>query len=397
MTSASTSNSPIHLGLAFELEPEQLFTLERHFLPLGKVGGFPAWLNPATVPQSAQLECANCGSPMGFLLQIYCTDPQDPPHAFHRVLYVFVCRKGECSRTNDASNFAVFRAQLPRQNSFYSPVEALRPSLVGQVPDPFYDANIYAQLCTVCGCRAGKRCAKCSKRMYCSREHQIIDWKSAHKEECGSSEQKEFSALTSPEKLALRQKHAASFREYGMEMCVADASGSSEESDDEDDDEEDGATEEKEVEAGKLREEDRRKIREYEELAKASGINSKELEGLKESRQDAAFRRFSQALEQEPDQVLRYQRGGQPLLATDFSPAPLNVPDCPICEQPRQFECQLMPHLLTIIDVDSVQESSLDWATLLIYTCRANCPIPEDGYAREWVFKQDFVEAPKEE
>jgi hypothetical protein len=60
MTSASTSNSPIHLGLTFELEPEQLFTLERHFLPLGKVGGFPAWLNPATVPQSAQLECAVC-------------------------------------------------------------------------------------------------------------------------------------------------------------------------------------------------------------------------------------------------------------------------------------------------------------------------------------------------
>ena len=49
-----------------------------------------------------------------------------------------------------------------------------------------------------------------------------------------------------------------------MEMCVADASGSSAEESDDEDDDEDGATEEKEVEAGKLREEDRRKIREYE-------------------------------------------------------------------------------------------------------------------------------------
>ena len=96
-------------------------------------------------------------------------------------------------------------------------------------------------------------------------------------------------------------------------------------------------------------------------MSKANGVTAKDCEGLEESKQDMAFRRFSQALDDEPEQVLRYQRGGKPLLATDYSPAPPNqIPECPVCNQPRQFEFQLMPHLLTLIDVDSIGQS-VDW------------------------------------
>jgi hypothetical protein len=114
-----------------------------------------------------------------------------------------------CLKINDASNFAVFRCQLSRQNDFYNPTEALNPAQVGNIPDPFYNESAYTKLCVVCGCRGGKRCAQCAKRIYCSKEHQVIvsceafslfrinfsnfqDWKTAHKDECGTDQRGHF-------------------------------------------------------------------------------------------------------------------------------------------------------------------------------------------------------------
>lgn len=39
-----------------------------------------------------------CDKSMSFVTQIYSVSPNDPEHAFHRYLYVFVCRNGECSQ-----------------------------------------------------------------------------------------------------------------------------------------------------------------------------------------------------------------------------------------------------------------------------------------------------------
>ncbi|RYH16058.1 hypothetical protein EON65_30695 [archaeon] len=54
------------------------------------------WLDPVHLPSPASLLCTQCADPLCFLLQIYC--PLDMrPHAFHRALYVFCCKKGGCS------------------------------------------------------------------------------------------------------------------------------------------------------------------------------------------------------------------------------------------------------------------------------------------------------------
>jgi hypothetical protein len=53
-------SSSVHLGIPVKLEIDQLFTLERHYLPLGKIGGFPAWLNPIAIPKDEQLACKVC-------------------------------------------------------------------------------------------------------------------------------------------------------------------------------------------------------------------------------------------------------------------------------------------------------------------------------------------------
>lgn len=51
------SSNGVYLGFGNTLEPNELFSLKRQYLPLGKVGGLPAWLNPANLPQIEQLTC----------------------------------------------------------------------------------------------------------------------------------------------------------------------------------------------------------------------------------------------------------------------------------------------------------------------------------------------------
>lgn len=47
-----------------------------------------------------------------------------------------------------------------------------------------------------------------------------------------------------------------------------------------------------------------------------------------------------------------------------------------------------MPQLLNHLDIDSL-EDSIDWGTLIVYTCSNSCDV--DGqYKEEFVWKQDF-------
>ena len=97
---------------------------------------------------------------------------------------------------------------------------------------------------------------------------------------------------------------------------------------------------------------------------------------------------------------------GEPLPATDKAPPlpePDAIPTCDLCGSPRRFEFQLTPHLLSLMEVDRVgglfhvflkkiflPGQSIDFAGVYIYSCMRSCEIPQQGYAKEFVFKQDF-------
>ncbi|KAJ2156834.1 hypothetical protein GGF46_004915 [Coemansia sp. RSA 552] len=111
---------------------------------------------------------------------------------------------------------------------------------------------------------------------------------------------------------------------------------------------------------------------------------------------DAAFARFSETVSQNPEQVIRYQFSGTPLLYTLQDKAARlagcgpagggdhsdddedgirsstgsrqqdiqadQLPRCPQCNGRRVFECQLMPALLTVLSLDHRHDGPLDTA-----------------------------------
>ncbi|KAF9358614.1 hypothetical protein BGX26_001306 [Mortierella sp. AD094] len=126
---------------------------------------------------------------------------------------------------------------------------------------------------------------------------------------------------------------------------------------------------------------------------------------------DKAFQKFTERVQSWPDQCVRYDFPGVPLLfsysdrtaqsllppnATQHSkhttPSAHRIPKCPACKGPRGFEFQLMPNLLSMLDVTSkkylseeekqslkerkgaqVFDIGMEWGTILVYSCVEDC------------------------
>lgn len=169
----------VELGFLEQSEP---FLLRSRFFP-SKFGGKPAWLSLKNLPSQEELTCGVCGKPTTFLLQLSAPLESKRDDTFHRTLFIFVCKDPNCCRPNSSENFHAFRSQLRRKNDFYS----FDPSPEKPVSsEKEVDATLYNKLCRVCGCDGAKTCSSCHSVNYCSKEHQKIDWKAYHKQECST-------------------------------------------------------------------------------------------------------------------------------------------------------------------------------------------------------------------
>lgn len=126
---------------------------------------------------------------------------------------------------------------------------------------------------------------------------------------------------------------------------------------------------------------------------------------------DKAFKKFTKRVQSWPDQCVRYDFPGTPLLfswsdrtaqlllparadqhSKHTTPSPHRIPRCPACKGPRGFEFQLMPNLLSLLDVTSKKYLSeeektslkdrkgaqlfdigMEWGTVLVYSCVNDC------------------------
>lgn len=145
---------------------------------------------------------------------------------------------------------------------------------------------------------------------------------------------------------------------------------------------------------------------EIDDQATGSGSGGgKEDKNVFESSIDSTFQKFADRLAQNPDQAIRYEFGGAPLLYSKndavgkkLHDVPASgvgkvVPRCAQCGSERTFEVQMTPQ--AIVELESGEEDAgvlegMDWGTVIVAVCARDCT-PRDaaegeaGYAEEWV------------
>ena len=190
----------IEVTLGFVEKAEKWRYTRKYFS--SKVGGKPAWLSMKDLPSSDNLKCPNCGKVCIFLMQVYCPIVELVHTCFHRTLFIFVCKDPRCHSQINTAAFVVLRSQLPRANEFYDYEPPDEDN-----PDTECETESQSDLCAVCGCYGGKKCSKCHSKSYCCREHQIIDWKAGHKQNCGTTGTHSHKFITWEDLLSLSINH----------------------------------------------------------------------------------------------------------------------------------------------------------------------------------------------
>jgi pre-rRNA-processing protein TSR4 len=118
---------------------------------------------------------------------------------------------------------------------------------------------------------------------------------------------------------------------------------------------------------------------------------------LFESSMDAAFQRFADRIGKNPEQCIRYEFGGTPLLYSKddkvgrlVAGGTRQIPRCGNCGAGRTFEVQLMPHAITELEAEELGLQGMDWGTIIVAVCERDCQeksagAGEEGYIEEWV------------
>lgn len=347
MASLINNKGGVEIGV---LEECDSYLLESRYFP-NKLGGKPAWLDLKNLP--AEFSCGVCTKPCIFLCQVY-APIDDNPKCHHRAIFVFVCPDPACCKTNENNNFKVFRCQLPVKNDFF-PVQDPTEEKDWH---PECRVEKFSRVCSLCGNPAPFNCGKCRMASYCSKEHQVAHWKLyGHKVNCGTAG-KEETQIEVP------------FLFPEFEITI-----------------------DKLPEQEILLKSDEERMAEYNGLVEEgkagtlAGESSHMLEQYTAIKEDKFFNKYKECVNECPEQVLRYDRGGTPIYIT--KPGEEVIPNCEYCNSERQFEFQILSTMLNEIGGHDVV-NGLDWGTLLIYTCKNNCSLGP-AYKVEYLLKQDVV------
>ena len=377
------------VDLGFVSAPSHPLRLTRAYFP-SKVGGRPSWLNPLHLPPPSSLTCPLCGDVFVFLLQLY-APLRDIPHLFHRTLFLFLCPRQSClSRHSPSSPTVVcYRSQLPRINPFYSdqPARKLgkKEGRLEELVEADYDGT---HLCVVCGLRGGSVCSGCKAVWYCGRRCQKRDWKMGHKGECTAASSSSTCSSPAPFLPASTQRVVS--RSLTLFPCY------------------ELVYETEYIPAtSTLSTPHEASLLSAYQTRPPSPTSDDDDDGLSSlghlHAHDAVFSRFRRRIAHNPEQVVRYERGGQELwVGREGQGEGGNV--CEGCGGRRLFEVQVLPQLLYYLEREEggvkregedermaaarAWKDGLDWGSLFVYTCEQSCGDGEKEYRREWVHVQ---------
>lgn len=146
------------------------------------------------------------------------------------------------------------------------------------------------------------------------------------------------------------------------------------------------------------------------ESSGAAGGGGQEDKDLFESTLDKTFQKFADRVGQNPEQVIRYEFRGAPLLYAKsdavgkklvaaaeskikVSGSASGMPRCSNCGGERVFEVQMTPHAIDELEAEEDGLEGMEWGTIILGVCNKDCA-PKDvkdaevGYIEEWIGAQ---------
>ncbi|XP_075392941.1 programmed cell death protein 2-like isoform X1 [Tenrec ecaudatus] len=305
-----------------------------------KLGGVPDALPAVAAPRPA---CGHCGQPLALAVQVYCPLEGSP---FHRLLHVFSCARPTCDR---GGSWKVFRSQCLQQTQEREAHDAQKQE---------------SSLGTKDWCEGADDWGSDSEE---APPQVTLDFGSNSD---SASQHADWSGQL--HKLSLQDAvHPAPPKEepplpvlplfLPHYICVVD-----------EDDYRDFANLDH---AHSL-------LREYQQregvtmgqlLSQSSSSDCDEkYEKTVIKSGDKMFYKFMKRIAACPEQILRYTWNGEPLFLSCPTPETRVLPGCSHCGGPRIFEFQLMPALASTLKSAELG-LSVEFGTILIYTCEKSC------------------------
>lgn len=357
---------PVALG--FVESPKHSWSLLRQLFP-SIAGGTPGWLDPINLPNGRSCVCDFCGEPLRFLLQVY-APLSVKESTFHRTIFIFMCTSMTCllkdqheqwkrNSENSYRSVKVFRCQLPRFNPFYSS----EPPKGDGSDQPLRTG---AALCGWCGTwRGDKVCSNCRKVRYCSEKHQAAHWRSGHKADCQRSTLATVTSASSSNGISAETQKAASNHLWPQFEII------------------------NEDECDYQQSMDNEFAKSLVSQSQMDDTVSSLLPAFEGDSDKKTWASFQERISRAPEQVLRYYSSAKakPLWPiSSGQPSISDIPACCHCGGPRTCELQVLPQLLYYYGVEN-DVDSLDWATIVVYTCEASCENGNLAYKEEfgWV------------
>ncbi|KAH9730608.1 MYND-type domain-containing protein [Citrus sinensis] len=382
---------PVTLG--FLEKPKNRWSLLRHLFP-SKAGGPPAWLDPINLPTGRSCLCDMCGEPLQFVLQVY-APIIEKESTFHRTLFLFMCPSMACLRRDQHEQWKrppekasrsyralILITQVSPQNAMEL-TNLLDLEVVSRLNLVAYSAlrvgQIYylAMFLSVIGVVPGKEIKSAvavGELIIANRNTRSPTGDQVIKLNVNSSTfllHHLILTLQMLEPLQVKDIDASKLivhQEYLAEILSHIFASNSlwPEYEMINEDESEYDTEMSEVNG------------QTNALVSKTGVDDT-MKSLLDSFEGDSDRRswatFQEHLAKAPEQVLRYCRsaGAKALWPTSSGQlSKADIPKCSYCGGPRCFEFQILPQLLFYFGVSN-DVDSLDWATMVVYTCESSC------------------------
>ena len=338
----NNNNNEVILGFAEEVEKDE-FEIEN--FP-SKLGGFPIWLLPLKNNISLDFFKCSCGKILSFLLQLYCP-LEKKKNCFHRMIYVFYCDK--CWKYK---NFVkVLRLNLPENSSFFKGENIINKDLI--INDSLInELNNKLKL-----------------------ETEILD---------------EFFITTSAEKKEASKIYFNYYNNIEEKSIKSNDSFNNNNFDFFEDDlisikNKNELNEINNLTKEYLNNNPNVNIEKIEE----ESFDEKENDKLLDINNDFFYDIFSNVVEYDQQQIIRYYRNNFfPLWFTKNNILTVNNIKCKNCEGKVEFEFQIMPYVFFIEE----KISKIDIGTIVVYTCKNCCNNNnkkiEGGFVQEYGFIQ---------